>query len=169
MNHPSIYTNTSPCVSLSVLLVRTSPYVARNGLQERLLFTRVPLPVSPSLSRSQTFSLVAVFFWRRGSRGESSSRTLLWEESRFFWHQWAGGRDGGGAVGHEEAYRAQTAPLMAVFCSTLQSCVLQQAYTCSHSRLDSHIYYLWDTFHMGSHVRIGSTIALDFYRKRSKC
>lgn len=53
---------------------------------------------SPSLPRFQALSLVTmerVFFRGGGCRGNSSSLTLLWEESRFFWHQWVGGRDGG--------------------------------------------------------------------------
>lgn len=105
---------------------------------------------SPSLPRFQAFLFGdhgEGFFFSEGReccRGNSSRLTLLWEESRFFWHQWVGGRDGGWC-GVGRGIDRRRLLWMVAFCSTLQHThVLQQAYTCSRSRLDSHIYHIWE-------------------------
>lgn len=108
-------------------------------------------------------------FLEGGCCGDSRSLTFLWEESRFFWHQWVGGRDGGWCgIGRDIDRRRLL--WMTVFYSTLQqSHVLQQAYTCSHSRLDSHIYYLWVAYCMCAHIHKVNTIASGFVEKVKMC
>lgn len=102
-------------------------------------------------------------FLEGGCCGDSSSLSSLWEENRFFWHQWDSGRDGWwcGVRGGMDRRRLLW---MTVFCSTLQ-----QAYTCSHSRLDSHIYYLRDAYCMCAHIHKVHTLASSFVEKVKMC
>lgn len=59
---------------------------------------------------------------------------------------------------------------IAVSYSTLQwSYVLQQAYTCSHSRLNSHIYYFWNAHCTCTHIHKVNTIAFGFIEKVKMC
>lgn len=128
--------------------------------------------ISPSLPRSRAFSLVTVGsggLGRRGCCGDSSSLTLLWEESRFFWHQCTGGRDGGWCGVRRGIDCRRLFWMARLYSARRQFHVLQQAYTCSHSRLYSHIYYVGDAYCMCPRIRKVNTVALGFVEKVKMC
>lgn len=55
------------------------------------------------------------------------------------------------------------------YSTLLQFNMLRQAYTCSHSRLDSHIHYLWDASCMCAHLYKIKTLAFCFVKTMKIC
>ena len=113
----------------------------------RSSFTYIPLPILSiaqflplclafKLSRFSLVTMKRVFFygvcvcmWEGGRGGgcccgDSSGLSLLWEESRFFWHQWAGIGGEGGGVWDRKRHSPQTPPLngWALLCIAAVSC-----------------------------------------------
>lgn len=122
---------------------------------------------SPSLPRFQAFSLVTM---KRGGSVAGAILAASLSSGKKAGFSDINGR-GGGWCGVGRGIERRRLLWMAAFCSTLQqSHVLQQAYTCSRSRLDSHIYHIWERrLHVRPHAQSWHKLLSALSRKVKMC
>lgn len=141
----------------------------------RSSFTYIPLPILHNFSLSPSLSGFlfgdhgeGFLFFRGGGVAVAilAGLTLLWEESRFFWHQWAAGRDRGWC-GIARGIDRRRLLWMATFCSAVLCPTAGLHLQPQQARL-SHLLPLRRLLHVRPHAQ-SQHDCLGLCRKRSKC